>query len=132
MSMTDPIADLLTRIRNGVHAKLVHVDVPRNRIKQEMARVLRAKGYIRKYILVDDGLQGFIRIYLKYGEDEGNAIRGLRRISRPGRRLYAKASGMPRVRNNLGIAIVSTPKGILTNLECRKANVGGEILCYVW
>jgi small subunit ribosomal protein S8 len=132
MGMTDPIADFLTRIRNGLHAGHPHVDIPRSKIKKEMTRILQAKGYIQKYALIDDGCQGLIRVYLKYDEDRNPSIRGLRRVSKPGRRIYSGSQVMPRVRNNLGIAIVSTPKGILTNLDARKANVGGEVLCYIW
>jgi len=132
MSMTDPIADYLTRIRNGLHAQHAYVDMPLSKMKKEITRILQAKGYVQKYPLMSDDKQGQLRVYLKYDKDNNPVIRGLRRISKPGRRIYSGSAQMPRVRNNLGIAVVSTPRGILTNLDARKANVGGEVLCYIW
>lgn len=132
MSMTDPIADFLTRIRNASNAKHRRVDIPASKMKREMARILFEHGFIKNYILIDDGKQGIIRIYLKYDESEQPVISGLQRVSRPGFRKYVGVKEIPRVYNNFGIAILSTPRGILTDRDARKLNVGGEILCYVW
>lgn len=132
MSMTDPVADFLTRIRNATQVKHRKVDIPASNIKKELCRILLDQGFINNWILIEDGKQGIIRIYLKYDEKDTSVIEGLRRVSTPGLRLYKKATELPRVKNNLGIAIVSTSNGLMTSLEARQANIGGEILCYVW
>lgn len=132
MSMTDPIADYLTRIRNAIKAKHAKVDIPYSRIKEEITRILLEYRYIQNYIKIDDGKQGIIRIYLKYDETETSAITKLQRVSKPGLRQYVGATEIPRVMNNLGIAILSTSKGVVTDREARQAGVGGEVLCYIW
>jgi len=132
MSMTDPIADYLTRIRNAIKAKHKKVDIPASNLKREMTRILYEKKYISNYVNIDDGKQGLIRIYLKYDENENGVIVGLKRISKPGRRQYVDADHIPRVMNNMGIAIISTSRGLMTGLQAKKERVGGEVLCYVW
>lgn len=132
MSMTDPIADYLTRIRNAIKAKHAKVDIPYSRIKEEITRILLEYRYIQNYIKIDDGKQGIIRVYLKYDETETSAITKLQRVSKPGLRQYVGATEIPRVMNNLGIAILSTPKGVVTDREARQFGVGGEVLCYIW
>jgi len=132
MSMTDPIADMLTRIRNANRAGHERVEIPGSRLKLEIARILREDGFIRNYRLIDDRKQGILRIYLKYGENSEKVITDLKRISKPGRRVYVGIANIPRVYGNLGTAVLSTSQGVLTDLQCRKAKVGGEVLCYVW
>ncbi len=132
MAVTDPISDYLTRIRNAQKAGHTKVDIPASKMKRAITKILKKQGYIRSYVNIDDGLQGVLRVYLKYNEDRKPVIDGLKRVSRPGLRRYSKATEMPRVRNNFGIAIVTTPQGLMTNIECRQRNVGGEILCYIW
>jgi small subunit ribosomal protein S8 len=132
MSMTDPIADMLTRIRNALTAGKEKVDVPASAVKEGIARILRDEGFIINYRIIEDSKQGVIRITLKYGESEIPAIENLQRISRPGRRVYVGTGEIPRVLNGLGIAILSTSKGILTDRDSRVQKVGGEVLCYVW
>jgi small subunit ribosomal protein S8 len=132
MSMTDPIADFLTRIRNAIHANHRKVDIPSSNLKKEIARVLQEQSYIQNFINIDDNKQGILRIYLKYNEDNDCVITGLRRVSRPGLRKYVGTKEIPRVLNNLGISIMSTPNGVMTGLEARRKGVGGEVLCYVW
>jgi small subunit ribosomal protein S8 len=132
MSMTDPIADMLTRIRNALTAGKEKVDVPASAVKEGIARILRDEGFIINYRIIEDSKQGVIRITLKYGESETPAIENLQRISRPGRRVYVGTGEIPRVLNGLGIAILSTSKGILTDRDSRIQKVGGEVLCYVW
>ena len=132
MSMTDPIADMLTRIRNAARARHRTVDVPASKLKREIARILLEQGYLSRVYVVDDNKQGMLRLYLRYDRDGEPVIRGLKRISRPGLRRYTKVENMPRVLNGLGIAIVSTSKGVMTDAECRKVGVGGEVLCHVW
>ncbi len=131
MSMTDPVADYLTRIRNGLKARKPHVDIPASNIKKALSKILCDEHYIRDYVVVDDGLQGSIRVYLKYDGDNP-VIAGIKRISKPGLRKYVKADEIPRVLNNLGIAILTTPKGVISNKEARRLHVGGEVMCYVW
>ncbi len=131
MSMTDPVADFLTRIRNSLKARKPYVDIPASNIKKAIARKLYDEHYIRDFIMIDDGLQGKIRVYLKYDDDKP-VITGLKRISKPGLRKYVRADNVPRVLNNLGIAIMTTPKGVITNKEARLKKVGGEVICYVW
>ena len=132
MSMTDPIADMLTRIRNANMVRHDRVEIPASKLKLEIARILHAEGFLRNYRLIDDRKQGILRIYLKYGENQEKVITGIKRISKPGRRVYAKANGLPRVYGDLGIAILSTSQGLKTASECRKASVGGEVLCLGW
>jgi small subunit ribosomal protein S8 len=132
MTMTDPIADMLTRIRNANVVKHETVDVPASNMKKELSRILLEEGFIRGYDVIEDGKQGIIRIQLKYGQTGERVISGLKRISKPGMRVYAAKHEVPRVLNGLGISIISTSKGILTDKQARKANVGGEVICYVW
>ena len=132
MTMTDPIADMLTRIRNANVVKHETVDVPASNIKKELARILLEEGFVRGYDVIEDGKQGIIRIQLKYGQTGERVISGLKRISKPGMRVYADKHEVPRVLNGLGISIISTSKGILTDKQARKENVGGEVICYVW
>jgi small subunit ribosomal protein S8 len=133
MSMTDPIADFLTRIRNAIQAKHRTVDIPASNMKKKMAHILFEQKFIRNYIVIDDGQQGIIRIFLKYTHPTGQSvIHEMTRISKPGRRYYVDVQNLPRVKNNMGIAILSTSKGVLSEREARRQNVGGEVLCYVW
>jgi small subunit ribosomal protein S8 len=131
MSLSDPIADMLTRIRNATAARLPVVDVPASGLKREVARVLQEKGFIKKFVVVEDGKQGLIKLLLRYTEGEP-AIQGIQRTSRPGLRQYSSVDKLPKVRNGLGFAILSTPQGVMTDKEARKLNVGGEVLCKVW
>ena len=132
MVMTDPIADMLTRIRNANHAKHEFVDIPASKIKKEIANILLEEGYIKGFDIIDDGKQGLIRVDLKYGAHNEKVISGIKRISKPGLRVYVKADEVPRVLGGLGIAILSTSSGILTDKVARKEGVGGEVICYVW
>lgn len=132
MQMSDVIADMLTRIRNANDAKHVTVDVPASNMKRAIADILLEEGYIKAYQVIEDDKQGVIRISLKYGEGKAKVIHGLRRVSKPGLRIYASCEDMPRVMNGLGIAIVSTSKGVMTDKKARLANVGGEVLAFVW
>ena len=132
MQITDPIADMLTHIRNANNAKHDTVDVPASNMKKAIAQILLDEGYIKSFQLIDDGTQGVIRITLKYGPGKEKIISGLRRVSKPGLRVYAGASEMPRVLRGLGIAIVSTSKGVMTDKAARAAHVGGEVLAFVW
>ncbi|MBN1349560.1 30S ribosomal protein S8 [candidate division KSB1 bacterium] len=132
MSMTDPIADYLTRIRNAARAKHLKVDIPASKLKRDITKILLEFKYIKNFILIDDDKQGIIRIYLKYDDDENCIIGGLKRISKPGLRKYVKSKKIPRVYNNMGIAILSTPVGVISDRDARERKVGGEILCYVW
>ena len=132
MSMTDPIADLLTRIRNATMVRHDRTDVPASKMKLEIAKILKQEGFIRTFKLLEEGPQGTIRIYLKYADDGEPAIHGLRRVSRPGRRVFKGVEGLPKVRNGLGVAVVSTNRGVLTDDQARSQSVGGEVLCEVW
>ena len=132
MTMTDPIADMLTRIRNANVVKHETVDVPASNMKKELARTLLEEGFIRGYDVIEDGKQGIIRIQLKYGQTGERVISGLKRISKPGMRVYADKHEVTRVLNGLGIAMISTSNGILTDKQARENNVGGEVICYVW
>ena len=133
MHITDPIADMLTRIRNASNAKHDTVDVPASNMKKSIAQILLDEGYIKAYQLIDDGTQGIIRITLKYAQpNKEKVITGLRRVSKPGLRVYAGADELPRVIKGLGIAIVSTSKGVMTDKAARVAHVGGEVLAFVW
>jgi len=132
MQITDPIADMLTRIRNANNAKHDTVDVPASNMKKAIAQILLDEGYIKNFQLIDDGTQGVIRITLKYGAGKEKVISGLRRVSKPGLRVYAGADELPKVLRGLGIAIVSTSKGVMTDKAARAAHVGGEVLAFVW
>ena len=132
MHITDPIADMLTRIRNANSAKHDTVDVPASNMKKAIAQILLEEGYIKNFQLIDDGTQGVIRITLKYGAGKEKVISGLRRVSKPGLRVYAGADELPKVLRGLGIAIVSTSKGIMTDKKAREAHVVGEVLAFVW
>jgi len=131
MYLTDPIADMLTRVRNANSAMHEKVDVPFSKMKEAIAGTLKEEGYILNYKVITDGNKKNIRIYLKYDGKE-RVIKGLKRISKPGRRVYSSVEDMPRVLSGLGIAIVSTPKGVITDRTCRAEKVGGEVLCFVW
>lgn len=130
--MTDPIADMLTRIRNAVNAKHKVVEVPASNIKKSIAQILLDEGFIDGFNVTDDGKQGIITIDLKYGPNEEKVILGIKRISKPGLRVYARANEVPKVLGGLGIAIVSTSKGLVTDKVARKEGIGGEVICYVW
>ena len=132
MQMSDVIADMLTRIRNANNAKHATVDVPASNIKKSIAEILTEEGYVKSYQFIDDGKQGTIRITLKYLAGKQKVIRGIRRVSKPGLRIYASCEDMPSVMNGLGIAIVSTSKGIMTGKKAKSLNVGGEVLAFVW
>ena len=132
MSMSDPIADMLTRIRNGVMANSDSVDIPLSKLKVGIAKVLKEEGYISDYQVKDEGVQGILKIDLKYGPNNEKVITGIRRISKPGIRQYKKADRIPTVMSGLGIAILTTSHGVITDREARKQNIGGEVLCEVW
>jgi len=132
MAMTDPIADLLTRVRNANMVKHASVDVPASNVKKKIVEILLQEGYIKGFDVIEDGKQGLIRIELKYGDGKERVITGLKRISKPGLRVYAKKTDVPRVLGGLGVAIISTSNGIITDKEARKLEVGGEVICYVW
>lgn len=132
MQMSDVIADMLTRIRNTNDAKHATVDIPASNMKKAIAEILVKEGYVKSYETIEDGKQGVIRITLKYQGNKQKVLRGIRRVSKPGLRIYASCEEMPRVMNGLGIAIVSTSKGIMTDKQARKENVGGEVLAFVW
>ncbi len=129
---TDPISDYLSRIRNAGCAQHPKVDIPASRLKVEITKILHHYGYIRDYLIIEDGKQNIIRIYLKYDAASAHVIRGLRRISMPGLRKYVGAKNLPRVYNNYGMAVLSTPRGIVTDRDARKLHTGGEVLFYVW
>jgi small subunit ribosomal protein S8 len=131
-ALTDPVADYLTRLRNAQQAQHRHVDVPASKLKRALTQILLDKGYVQNYLNIDDGKQGILRIYLKYDEEGVPAIRELKRVSRPGLRRYVNAEDLPRVHDGLGIAIVSTSKGVMTDKEARKIHIGGELLAYVY
>lgn len=132
MSLTDPIADMLTRIRNAVLVKKRDVNMPSSWIKVEIAKILKEEGYIRNFKVVDDNKQGMLTITLKYMEGTRSVISGLQKISKPGCRIFCKRDSIPKVLDGLGIAIVSTSKGIVTGKRCDELGIGGEVLCYVW
>lgn len=132
MQITDPIADMLTRIRNASSAKHESVEIPASNMKKEIARILADEGYIKSYEVIDDEKQGTIKVALKYGAGKVQAIRGVQRISKPGLRVYVGYEDMPKVMNGLGVAIVSTSNGVMTDKEARKAKIGGEVLAFVW
>ena len=132
MTLSGPIADMLTRIRNAVKAKFNSVDIPGSKLKVEIAKILKDEGYIRNYKFLKDGKQGILRVYLKYGGGQSNVVYGLKRISKPSRRIYVRSKDIKTVLNGLGISILSTSKGVMTDKSARKENVGGEILCNIW
>ena len=132
MQMSDVIADMLTRIRNANNAKHQTVDIPASNMKKAIAEILVEEGYVKSYQVIDDGKQGTIRVTLKYLQGKQRVIRGIRRVSKPGLRIYASCEDMPSVMNGLGIAIVSTSKGIMTGKKAKSLNVGGEVLAFVW
>jgi len=132
MTMSDPIADMLTRIRNANMARHEKVEIPASNVKKEIARILKEEGFVRDVEFIEDSKQGLIRIFLKYGADNEHVITGLKRISKPGLRVYAKKNEVPRVLGGLGVAILSTSNGIITDKQARAAQAGGEVLAYVW
>ena len=132
MQITDTIADLLTRIRNASAAKHDTVEIPSSNMKKSILQILVDEGYIKRFTVSDDGKQGMIKVVLRYGEDKKPIISGLKRVSKPGLRIYSNVSDMPKVMNGLGIAIMSTSKGIMTDRQARKENVGGEVMAFVW
>jgi len=130
--VTDPIADMLTRIRNAIMVNHEQVELPGSRLKRAVAQILKEEGFIRDFEWIDDGKQGVIKVYLKYGPNRTKVITGLKRISKPGLRVYVKSDAVPKVLGGLGLAILSTSKGIMTDKTARKEKVGGEVLCYIW
>ena len=132
MNVVDPVSDYLTRIRNAQNAAHRHVDIPASKLKRAMTQILLDKGYVRRFINIEDGRQGLIRVYLKYEKDRKPVIHSLRRASKPGLRYYCGADDLPRVRGGLGIAMVSTSRGVMTDKEARSNNIGGEVLVYVY
>lgn len=132
MQITDTIADMLTRVRNANTAKHDTVDIPASNMKKAIAQILLDEGFIKNFQVIDDGKQGVIRITLKYGENKSAVITGLRRVSKPGLRIYTSCEDMPKVMKGLGVAIVSTSKGVMTDKRARKENVGGEVLAFIW
>ena len=130
--MTDPIADMLTRVRNACCAGHRKVDIPSSTVKREIARILKERGFVHNYAYIEDNRQGYLRLYLKYSSDEESAIQGLKRESRPGLRKYVGKDEIPRILNGLGVAILSTSKGVLTDRVARREGVGGEVICSVW
>ncbi|MDA8216977.1 MAG: 30S ribosomal protein S8 [Dehalococcoidales bacterium] len=132
MNLTDPIADMLTRIRNAIQARHDQVYVPASRIKLAIARILKEEGYIRDFEVTRDGPRRIIRIWLKYADQKQPVLTGLRRVSRPGKRVYSGSETLPRVLGGLGVAVVSTPAGVMTAQQARKRRIGGEVLCFIW
>lgn len=132
MAVTDPIADYLTRIRNGYMAEKRWIDVPASNMKKRISLVLKHEGYIQDFVIIRDNKQDLIRVYLKYYEENKPVIRGLERVSKPGRRIYSKSDDIPRTLNGLGITLVSTSEGIVTDKVAKKMNIGGEVICKVW
>ena len=129
MAITDPIADMLVRMRNAGKAKMNSVDIPGSKVKTEIAKVMKSEGYIRNYKFIKDGKQGILRVYLKYGDDQSHVILEMERISKPSRKVYVRAGEIKPIYNGLGTAILSTSRGVLTDKQARKENVGGELLC---
>lgn len=132
MVMTDPVADLLTRVRNANMVNHEKVEIPASKVKKAISDIFKTEGYIKDCEFIDDGKQGIIRIYLKYGTNKEKVISGLKRISKPGLRVYAKKDEIPRVLGGLGTAVISTSKGIMTDKDARKQGLGGEVVCYIW
>jgi len=131
-TVTDPIADMLTRIRNGSMAEHEKIDMPASKLKVRIAELLKEEGFIKNFRLIEDRKQGILRVYLKYGPGQERVITGLRRVSKPGRRLYVGADKIPSVLGGMGVAILSTPRGVMPDREARRQRVGGEVLCFVW
>lgn len=132
MVMTDPIADFLTRIRNANSVNHEKVEIPASKVKKTLAEILKVEGFIKDFEYIEDGKQGTLRLYLKYGPNKQKVITGIKRISKPGLRVYAKKDEIPRILGGLGIALVSTSQGVMTDKEARKRGLGGEVICYVW
>jgi len=132
MTMTDPVADMLTRIRNANTVGHATVDIPASKMKKSIAQILLTEGYIKGFDIIEEGTQGIIRVQMKYGADKERVISGLKKISKPGLKVYAKSNEVPKVLGGLGVAIISTSKGIISDKEARKLGVGGEVICYVW
>ena len=132
MVMSDPVSDMLTRIRNAAKARFTSLDIPGSKLKVEIAKILRDEGFIRNYKFIKDGKQGILRVYLKYGEARQSAIYGLQRISKPSRRVYVKSKEIKPVLNGMGISILSTSQGVMTDKKARAENIGGEVLCNIW
>ncbi|MDA8212663.1 MAG: 30S ribosomal protein S8 [Clostridia bacterium] len=132
MVMTDPIADFLTRLRNANTVHHEKVEIPASKMKKAMAEILKTEGFIKDFEYIEDGKQGVIRVYLKYGADRAKVLSGIKRISKPGLRVYAKKDEVPRVLGGLGIALISTPKGLMTDKQARQQGLGGEVVAYVW
>lgn len=132
MSLTDPIADMLTRIRNAILVKKSDVRLPSSKMKVEIAKILKEEGYIRNFKVIDDNKQGMLDISLKYNENRESVITGLKKISKPGCRIYCRSDSIPKVLDGLGVAIISTSQGVLTGRKCGELNVGGEVLCSIW
>lgn len=132
MQITDTIADLLTRIRNANSAKHDSVEIPKSNMKESIVKILVEEGYVKNYTVIEDGKQGILKVNLKYGEGKTPVIKGLRRVSKPGLRIYSNAEELPKVLKGLGIAVISTSKGVMTDRQARKENVGGEVLAFIW
>ena len=132
MSMTDPVADMLTRIRNANMVKLQKVDMPSSNLKVSIANVLKQEGFIKNYKVISDNLQGILRVYLKYIDEKDSVINEIKRVSKPGGRVYVKAEDIPVIKSGLGVAVLSTSKGVITDNAARKAGVGGELICTIW
>jgi len=132
MAISDPIADMLTRIRNAAKAKFNSVDIPGSKLKVELAKILKNEGFVRNYKFLKDGKQGILRVYLKYSPERGNVVYGLKRISKPSCRVYVRSKDIKSVFNGMGISILSTSKGVMTDKEARREGVGGELLCNIW
>lgn len=132
MSTTDPTADMLTRIRNANMARHEQVSIPASKLKLKIAKILKEERFIKDYDLVKDNKQGIIKLYLRYGPNKERVMTGLKRVSKPGLRIYSKAGEIPRIRGGLGVTILSTPQGVMTGKQARRAKVGGEVICYVW
>jgi small subunit ribosomal protein S8 len=132
MVMTDPIADLLTRIRNGLRAGHEKADAPHSKVKEEIVKILKAEGFVSNYRVIEEKPASTLRVYLKYGADKTGVLQRIERVSRPGRRVYADKENVPRVKSGLGVAVISTSQGILTDRECRKRGIGGEVLLRAW
>lgn len=132
MSMTDPVSDMLTRVRNANEGYKEQIDIPASNLKEQIARVLSEEGFVEGYERLDNGPQGNVRVFMKYGENEEKVITGIKRISKPGLRVYVDKDEVPEVLGGLGIAIISTSQGVMTDKDAREAGIGGEVLCYVW
>ncbi len=132
MSMSDPLADMLTRIRNASKANYPSVDIPLSKVKKGIATILKQEGYINDFAIIDEGPQGVLRVDLKYDQNDKAVITGINRVSKPGRRMYTRSDSIPKVMSGLGVAILSTSNGVMTDIQARKLGVGGEILCKVW